>query len=279
MGKGDVLPAPELHQQLGIVAARIHLFQTEHGCRIGNAPGVHVKHRRDGHVDVIGAQQPSAVDTAHDGRHAHGVQHQLAVGEIHPFGVASGAGGVERGGDRVFVEILEHVFGAGRRQQGLVLAHEVGQLGSLVWQIRQQQGLLDRAQVSGHRLIESRKLTIHQHQTVVGVVDGVGDLLGRKSHIDGVDDRANHRDGEHAFQVAVAVPVHNRHGIASLHARRCQYVGEAAYAFVEGRVGVADRITVDDFARLFITTARQQQALDQQRALIRAIGGRKNASL
>jgi hypothetical protein len=34
-----------------------------------------------------------------------GVQHQLAMGEVHALGVAGGAGGVEGGGHRVFVEI------------------------------------------------------------------------------------------------------------------------------------------------------------------------------
>ena len=82
-------------------------------------------------------QQAHAVDTAHDGRHADGVQHQLAMGEVHTLGVAGGAGGIEGGGDGIFVEILEIVFRAGGGQQGFVLPHQVRQFSGFLGRIGQ----------------------------------------------------------------------------------------------------------------------------------------------
>ncbi len=255
MREGDLLPAPQLHQQFGLVAAGIDLLEPQHGRGIRNAPGVHMEHRSDGHVDVIGAEQPCAVDAAHDGRQPQGVQHQLAVGEIDPFGVASGAGGVKHGGDRIFVEILECVLGAGCRQQRLILADKVGQVSGLVGQVRQQQGLFDGGQVSGHGLIKAGELAVDQHQAVIGMIDGVSDLLGGKPDVHGVNDRANHRDGKHAFQITVTVPVHDRHRVTGLYTRSRQHIGQTADALFKGRVAVADGITVNNLTRLFIATA------------------------
>ena len=131
VGERHLLLAPQLHQVFRVVAAGVHLLEPEHGRHIRQAPGVYVEHRRDRHVHVVGAQQPHAVDAAHDGRYANGVQHQLPMGEVHALGVAGGAGGVEGGGDRVFVEVLEVIGGAGGGQQGFVLTYQVGQLGGV----------------------------------------------------------------------------------------------------------------------------------------------------
>lgn len=136
-----------------------------------------MEHRRDGHVHVVGAQQPHAVDGAHDGRHAHGVQHQLPMGEVHALGVARGAGGIERGGDGVFVEILEIVDGGGGGQQLFVFAHQVRQVGGFFRQVGQQQGLVHRGEVPGYRLVQADELAVDQHEAVLGVVHGVDDLL------------------------------------------------------------------------------------------------------
>ena len=60
MRESDPLGGQQPEQHLGDVAAGIHLFHADHGGDVGDAPGVHVEHRRERHVDVV-ATQPSLV--------------------------------------------------------------------------------------------------------------------------------------------------------------------------------------------------------------------------
>ncbi|MCY1431431.1 hypothetical protein D9M71_473990 [compost metagenome] len=279
MGERDLFLAPQLHQVLRVIAAGIHLLEPEHGRHIRQAPGVHVEHRGDRHVHVVGAQQAHAIDRAHDGRHAHGVQHQLPMGEVHALGVAGGAGGIERGRDRVFVEVLEVVLRARRGQQLFVFADEIRQVRGFFRQVSQQQGFVDRGQLPLDGLVETDELAVDQHKAVLGVVHGVEDLFRRQAHVDGVDHRTDHRDGEHAFQVTMAVPVHHTHGIPGLDPGRCQHVGQAGHPFDQGRVAVAQLVAVDDLAGFLITGTGHQQPFDQQRVLVSAFGRGDNASL
>ncbi|MCY1421415.1 hypothetical protein D9M71_370720 [compost metagenome] len=207
------------------------------------------------------------------------MQHQLAVGEIHTLGIAGGAGGVEGGGDRVLVEVRERIARAGIRQQRLVFAHAVGQRAALVGGVGQQHGLLHRGQLRLDALVERHELAVDQHEAVLRVVHGVEDLVRGKADVDGVQHRADHRDGEHALQVTVAVPVHHRHGIAGLHARLAEHVGQPCDPLVERGVGVAHLVAVDDLAAFLVAAAGQQQALDQQRVLVGVLGGRNDAGL
>ncbi len=227
-----------------------------------------MEHRGDRHVDIVGAHQADAVQAADGRSHRQGMQHQLPVAEIHTLGVAGGAGGVEGGGHRVLVEIGERVARTGGGQQGLVLADTIGQRAGLVRTVGDQQGLFHRGQLPGDALVERGELAVDQHEAVVGVVHGVEDLFRRKADVDGVQHRTDHRDGEHALQVAVTVPVHHRHRVTGLHPGVGQYVGQARHTLVERGIGVTHLVAVDDLPALFITTAGQQQALDQQRVLI-----------
>ncbi|MNY20308.1 hypothetical protein D3C86_1537810 [compost metagenome] len=54
MGEGDLLFAEQPHQAVGFVTAGVHLLDAHQGRDIGHAPGMHVEHRGDGHVDVVG---------------------------------------------------------------------------------------------------------------------------------------------------------------------------------------------------------------------------------
>ncbi|MNG95261.1 hypothetical protein D3C79_542920 [compost metagenome] len=279
VGEGDLLFTPQLDQHVRLVAARVHLLHAKHGGGVGDAPGMHVEHRGDGHVHVVAAQQAHAVDTAGDRGLGQRVQHQLAVAEIHALGVTGGASGVEGSGHRVLVEIREVVARAGSSQQLLILADQTGQFGSLVRAIGQQQGLVDSGQLPGDGLVQADEVAVDQHHAVFGVVHGVEDLLRRQAHVDGVHHRADHRDGEHAFQVAMAVPVHHCHGITGLDPGLGQHIGQACNALVELWIRQPHLVAVDDFAGLFIATAGHQQALDQQWIGIGALGGLDDASL
>ena len=50
-------------------------------------------------------------------------------------------------------------------------------------------------------------------------LDGVDHLLRGKADVDGVQFRADHGDGEIAFQIPVAVVAHDGHGVAGSHAQ------------------------------------------------------------
>ena len=128
-------------------------------------------------------------------------------------------------------------------------------------------------------LVQPDELAVDQHEAVLGVVHGVEDLFRRQAHVDGVDHRADHRDGEHAFQITMAVPVHHRHGIAGLDAGRRQHVGQPCDPFDQGRIAVAQLVAVNDLAGFLITSAGHQQPFDQQRILVSAFGWGDNASL
>ncbi len=71
----------------------------------------------------------------------------------------------------------------------------------------------------------------------------------------------------------MAVPVHNRHGIARLHPGLCQHIGKPSNALAEGAVVETQLIAIDDFAGALVALPRQQQALDQQGVLVGIRGG------
>jgi hypothetical protein len=164
-------------------------------------------------------------------------------------------------------------------QQLLVFADEVRQLCSFLREIGQQQGFLHRSQLRRDGLIQPDELAVDQHEAVLGVVHGVEDLLRRQAHVDGVDHRADHRNGEHAFQVTVAVPVHHRHGVTGLDAGSRQHVGQPRNPLDQGRIAVAQLVAVDDFAGFLVTGAGHQQPFDQQWILVGPIGRRNDPSL
>ncbi|MNG99028.1 hypothetical protein D3C72_2227840 [compost metagenome] len=82
---------------------------------------MHMKHRGDGHVDLVTAKQrrPGAGMGSGAGQ---SVEHQLSMGEINSFRVAGGAGGVEQGCHCIFVKLREFEVRRLTSQQRLVLA-------------------------------------------------------------------------------------------------------------------------------------------------------------
>ncbi|MNP06707.1 hypothetical protein D3C76_987030 [compost metagenome] len=131
----------------------------------------------------------------------------------------------------------------------------------------------------GDRVVQSDEFTVDQDKAVHGVIHGVEDLLWRQAHVDGVDHRTDHRNGKHAFQVAVAVPIHYRHGIPGLDPGSRQHIGQACDPFDQGRIAIAQLVAVNDLAGFLITRAGHQQPFDQQRILVSAFGWGDNASL
>ncbi|MNP32921.1 hypothetical protein D3C76_1261270 [compost metagenome] len=122
VGKRHLLLLIKPDQAIGFVAAGVHLLDAHQGSDVRHAPGMHMEHRRDRHVHVIGTQQRRPLVDAQCPHGIQGVQDQLAMGEIHALGVAGGAGGVEQRRYRILVEIGKVILVRTLRQQLLVLA-------------------------------------------------------------------------------------------------------------------------------------------------------------
>ncbi|MNO56300.1 hypothetical protein D3C76_468120 [compost metagenome] len=86
---------------------------------------------------------------------------------------------------------------------------------------------------------------MNQHQMILGVVHGEGDLLRREAHVHRVQHGAYHGHGEEAFEGAVAVPVQQGDRVPRPYARGRQQVGEAVDALVEGAIVIAQPICID----------------------------------
>ena len=106
---------------------------------------------------------------------------------------------------------------------------------------------------------------MHEQDVVLGVLDRVQDLLGREADVDGVQHRAQHRDGEERLEVAVAVVVHDRHRVARLHPQRRQRAREAVHPLAQVRVGVASKVTVDDLLGRIVHDRVLEDATDGER--------------
>lgn len=179
----------------------------------------------------------------------------------------------------MFVEVGEIVLRARPSQQLLILADQVGQGRMGIHPVGQQHSALDRGQLAGNGLVQLDEVTVDQHQAVFGVIHGVENLVGREAHVDGMHHCTDHRDGEHALKIAVAVPVHHCHGVAGLHAGFAQHVGQLRDALAQLCIGQSHLVPVDDLTGLFVAAGRHQQALDQQGVGVGVVGGLEETGL
>src|SRR5574340_1001291 len=100
------------------------------------------------------------------------MQHELPVAEIDPLGKTGGAGGIERSGPGVLVEVREIHVGGGSSQQVFVFA------------VKRDGGGGKRAVIMEHDICfycidtppdlfdEGKELAVHHQYVVLGVVDG-----------------------------------------------------------------------------------------------------------
>jgi hypothetical protein len=70
------------------------------------------------------------------------------------------------------------------------------------------------------RFRERQELGVDENDIVFGVIDRIENLLRGDAHVNRMQDRAHHRHRKEAFEVAVAVPVHDRNGGPGLDAER-----------------------------------------------------------
>jgi hypothetical protein len=56
-----------------------------------------------------------------------------------------------------------------------------------------------------------------QNDVIIGVIDRVKNLLGRKADVHGMQHRAHHWHREETLQIPMGIPIHDCHRIAPLY--------------------------------------------------------------
>tara|TARA_R100000306_G_scaffold15450_1_gene19884 strand:+ start:3751 stop:4110 length:360 start_codon:yes stop_codon:yes gene_type:complete len=95
------------------------------------------------------------------------------------------------------------------------------------------------------------------------MLHGVENLFGCQADVHRVQHRTYHGNGEEAFQIAVAVPIHHRHHISCLHSLHRQQMSQLMDPLLKTMVVVTALIAVHDLIIARHANARLQQILDQ----------------
>ena len=109
MREGDALSRDQSDDQFRVVAARVDLLHAGKRRRPRKSPGVHVKHRRHRHIDVIAGEPPVLAGHAKQGQFGQAVENQLPMTVVDPFGQARCAGRVKGGCLGIFIEVRKAV--------------------------------------------------------------------------------------------------------------------------------------------------------------------------
>ena len=266
MRESHLLFAQQAQQGGRQIAAGIDLTDSQQRGHIREAPGVDVEHGGDRHIDVI-TMHPSLGKRATDMRcKTQRVQHQLAMAEANSLGLPGRPGGIEHSRLGVFVEIREVEIRGGRCKQRLVFGSKrhrrIKQRRSL---IVDQDVMTDSFQAWRDLRDQREKLAVEQQHVGLGMNQGKGDLFGAQAHIHRLQDCPHHRDGEKAFQIAMAIPIHHRHGLPGFHAEAGQAAGQATDPLAQRAISKAQLALISDFLLWRERQWRMQQVLDEQR--------------
>ena len=186
-GKGHPFRFDQLIHRLAIQGRpRKHQLAAGERCRIGNAPGIDVKH---GHHRQHGIARRQV---HHIGQRCGiGVQRGRAVAVERRLGVAGGPAGVAHAGCRVFVKHGPGVVG-GCAANPCLVAHQTrdSRVGWQLVGIAQRHPFFHRGAACVHRLHQRQEGDVKAHHLVFGMVDDPGDLIRMQSRVDGVQHTA-----------------------------------------------------------------------------------------
>ena len=228
-----------------------------------------MEHGRHRHIDVVAVEAALARREAIFDEARQRVQHHLAMAEEDALRPPGRPGRMEGGRAGVLVEVRERKVGRAERQQRLIFAFDrkVGfrRFGAIV---HEDVGL-DRLQVVLELLHQRQKVGVEQNCGRAAVVDRIGDVVGRETYVDRLQDRTHHRHGEVTLVIAVAVPFEDGNDVALIHADLGKTAGEPANTLAERPVSMAPEIAVDDLLIRRADHRRVQEVLDQQRIRIR----------
>ncbi|SAL07657.1 hypothetical protein AWB81_08213 [Caballeronia arationis] len=272
MRERDAFITHEPDEPLRQVTARIDLLHTQHGSDIRHTPRVDMEHRRDRHVHVTAVKALPRYGACKRRHPCDGVQHELAVREIDALRQTRRARRIERGGARVLVEVREVVDGLARREHGLVFVREGDRMrdGFAAFVVDPDEGV-HRFELVPDRIDDRQEVRMNEKDLRARMVDRVGDLRWREPHVDRLQHGTHHRNGEVAFEVAMAVPVHHRDGAAHLRAVAAEAMCKARDALAHRAIGQARFAAIDDLLIGRMDERCMQQMLDQQRVRIRRL--------
>ena len=226
-GDRGLLGCDEGRKRLGGEEAVGHDHRrADHERGIGQPPGHRVEHGYDGKHPVAGVEREPVT-------HAdlHRVQVDRAVAVDHALGVAGRAARVAHRGrvvlgsldpverlrliaDEVLPGMHFELEAVEHRRVGRTVDHHVLDRGSLAEHLRQQRQ--DRA--------------VGQHDEVLGVVDDVGQLVGKEPHVEGVQHGTHRRHGEIGLEVLLVVPHERGDPLVTGHAQGTEGVSQLGSA-------------------------------------------------
>jgi hypothetical protein len=235
-GAGDALGGDELDEgrRVEVRSGEDQLRAGERGGE-GDAPRGGVEHG-DHREQCVGLRDAEGVGHAGHQR----VQRGRAVAVDDAFRVAGGAGGVadHRGG--VLVE---------RRPR------EGGGLGGeeLLVVVLDDDGATEGGDARGEALEQRDEGAVDDDDAVLGVPGDVGELVGVKPEVEGVEHRPHGRDGEVRLEVLLVVPAQRRDAVPGPDAEPRERRGQTAATIDDVAVGGARERPVgaprDDLAR------------------------------
>ena len=104
------------------------------------------------------------------------------------------------------------------------------------------------------------------------MVQRVADLIRRQPYVHCLQRSPQHRGRKHAFQIAVAVPIHDGHRIPHLDAEPRKQAGQAGDPLTQLAIAVAGQIAIDDLALGCSGHSMKKELLEQQRVAGRRHG-------
>src|SRR5262249_29982901 len=132
--------------------------------------------------------------------------------------------------------------------------------------------LLQLGQLGADGLEERLELDVAKDYARPGVVHRVADLLGGQTHVHRLQHGAEDGDGEEAFEEPRRVPVHDRDGVAGLHAEARERAPQPRDALSERRIVVARHVSIRDVVPRRLPRRNEEEILDEKRVIGNAHG-------
>ena len=260
MRKGHTMLGNQVQQTPRFVPPRINLPHPQHDGDIGKAPAMHMKHRRQRHIDIIQLDAAAPRHRRKTRHHAQAVQHQLPMAKADPLGVARRTGGVKQRGAGGLGQVRKAKV-CGLRQRLIRAGKALRQVGRAIGQQHQNHRPRDARQQGQQH---GQKIDMHQNGIVLRMVDRVQDLFRRQTHIHRMQRGPQHRHGKEAFQIAVTVIIHHRHDRALAQSQLRQTRTQPQHPRAELGKGHLDLGAIGDLLPRRRPQSGVQQLADEQ---------------
>src|SRR5581483_9589096 len=199
-----------------------------HHARIGNSPGVGVKHGSEGHDRVVVVEAKCVRQTFRKG-----VKHEGAMGVDDALGKSGSAGSEAHHRAVVFVDGRIGKIRIGLREQLFVIQIAFGDLRGGVG----NNDHFFKGGVVAELLEHGQKNIVDDEKTVSRVAGDSGNFVRMEAKIQGMQNGAGARHAKKGFQVDGVIPHHGGDTVAAAQAELRKRAGEPASAVAEARIG------------------------------------------